>query len=468
MVELTFIIAVLNISLGFAVATYLGYGPPGLLDAFGSLGEYRPHFHLPRYRFPKLQLTEILKKKSPPPEPEPESEPEQSPMEAILPATADFAEMFDAGAADDLSIQPFEEPYDDDVAEMMSPTMPEQWDLNEKYVETSILRLNIAMIKSGIRATEIDTRLRACRGHSDHETIETCLRLLREDCISYLAEQSEAAEKFSARISELGELSSLGEDIEMTNLEQSAQVETTINNLEYMDFRSDPEAANQRLLEEIKNLRSARHKLRDNQEAAFLAIARYENRIDKIEKQLFIDNLTKLRNRIGLEETLSEWWKQGRQKSRPISFALFDADRFGLLNEQHGPMICDRVLFHLGQLLHSSVGKADLVARHSGQRFFVALLDAGPRAALKSIELMRQTIEKATFLYEDKKLQLTVGGVFVEIKPSDEYHSILERMEKTMKLVKEAGPNHTYQHNERDPEPVESPSFGAEEKDIPI
>jgi hypothetical protein len=81
---------------------------------------------------------------------------------------------------------------------------------------------------------------------------------------------------------------------------------------------------------------------------------------------------------------------------------------------------------------------------------------------------MRQTIEKATFLYEDKKLQLTVGGVFVEIKPSDEYHSVLERMEKTMKLVKEAGSNHTYQHSDRDPEPVESPSFGAEEKDISI
>jgi hypothetical protein len=120
-----------------------------------------------------------------------------------------------------------------------------------------------------------------------------------------LAEQSEAAEKFRARIGELGELASLGEEIEMTNLEQSAQVETTINNLEYMDFRSDPEAANQRLLEEIKNLRTARHKLRDNQEVAFLSIARYEKRIDKIEKQLFIDPLTKLRNRIGLEEALS-------------------------------------------------------------------------------------------------------------------------------------------------------------------
>ena len=91
----------------------------------------------------------------------------------------------------------------------------------------------------------------------------------------------------------------------MGNLEQSAQVETTLNNLEYMDFSGDPEEGNQRLLEEIKNLRMARHRLRDKQEAAFLAIARCENRIDKIEKQLFIDPLTKLRNRIGLEVELS-------------------------------------------------------------------------------------------------------------------------------------------------------------------
>ena len=65
--------------------------------------------------------------------------------------------MLDAGDADELSIEPFDEPYDDDAAELMNPSMPEQWDLNEKYVETSILRLNIAMIKSGVRATEIDT-----------------------------------------------------------------------------------------------------------------------------------------------------------------------------------------------------------------------------------------------------------------------------------------------------------------------
>ena len=55
------------------------------------------------------------------------------------------------------------EAYDDEdagdrgVAGLLHPNAPENWDLNEKYVETSLLKLNIAMIKSGVRATEIDT-----------------------------------------------------------------------------------------------------------------------------------------------------------------------------------------------------------------------------------------------------------------------------------------------------------------------
>ncbi len=291
MVELTFIIALLNISLGFALAAYLGYGPAGIADGWGMVRRYRPDFHfllyfmrwLPTWRQPAPISTESL---------------------AELLILDGLEELFDAGAADELGIEPYDEPYDNDAAELMNPSVPELWDLNEKYVETSVLRLNIAMIKSGVRAAEIDCRLCACRGHSDRETIETCLRLLREDCVSYLAEQSAAAQKFRDRLGELGGLSSLGEEIEMGNFEQAAQVETTLNNLEYMDFGADPEEGNRRLLEEIKNLGTARHRLHDKQEEAFLAIARQENRIDKIEKQLFIDPLTKLPNRIGLESEL--------------------------------------------------------------------------------------------------------------------------------------------------------------------
>lgn len=450
--ELTFIIAVLNIGLGFALATYWGYGPPGLADAWGSLRRNCPQIPLPRFD---------LKRRRPAPHSF------DLPLEPSIPSG--LHELFDAGDPGELGIEPCDEPYDDDAAELMNPSIPELWDINEKYVEASVLRLNIAMIRSGARAAEIDSRLRSCRGRSDHETIETCLRLLREDCVGYLAEQSEAAQKFSDRIGELGELSSLGEEIEMGNFEQSAQVETTLNNLEYMDFNGDPEEGNRRLLEEIKNLGMARHRLRDKQEAAFLAIARCEDRIDKIEKQLFDDPLTQLPNRIGLEAELHAWWEQGRRKTRPMSAVLFDADKFGAVNEDYGPLLGDRILYQLGQILKSGFGEENLLGRFAGNRFLAVLLDAGPRAALKSIERIRQTVEKTTFLHEDRTIKITVGAAITEVKPDDgEYIAVLERLEKTMKTVKENGPNRAFLCDGHTPEPVESPNFGVEADEIVI
>jgi diguanylate cyclase (GGDEF)-like protein len=450
-VELTFIIAVLNIGLGFALAAYLGYGPPGLADTWGSVRRYCPNFPLPRF---------VHKRRPEPP-------PLDLPPEPAIPSG--LLELFDAGEPGELGIEPCDEPYDDDAAELLNPTIPELWDLNEKYVEASVLRLNVAMIRSGARAAEIDSRLRSCRGQSDHETIETCLRLLREDCVGYLAEQSAAAKKFSDRIGELGELSSLGEEIEMGNFEQSAQVETTLNNLDYMDFNGDPEDGNRRLLEEIKNLGAARHRLRDKQEAAFLAIARCEGRIDKIEKQLFDDPLTKLPNRIGLEAELDAWWKQGRWKTRPMSAVLFDADRFGAVNENHGLLLADRILYQIGQILKSGFGEENLLARYAGNRFLAVLLDVGPRAAVKSIERMRQTVEKTTFLHENQKIKITVGAAIAEVKPDDdEYIAVLDRLEKTMKTVKESGPNRAFLHDGSHPESVASPNLGAEGIEIVI
>jgi diguanylate cyclase (GGDEF)-like protein len=450
-VELTFLIAVLNICLGFALAAYLGYGPPGLADTWGSLWRHCPHFHVPRFP-PKSRESDPLS----------------------LESLADFStpngleELLDAGAPGELGIEPYDEPYDDDAAELMNPSIPELWDLNEKYVETSVLRLNIAMIKSGVRAAEIDSRLRACSGHSDHETVETCLRLLREDCVSYLAEQGENARKFRDRLGELGELSSLGEEIEMGNFEQSAQVETTLNNLEYMDFSGDPEGGNRRLLEEIRNLGAVRHRLHDKQEAAFLAIARCENRIEKIEKQLFTDPLTKLPNRIGLESELFARWKQRRQKTKPMSAVLFDLDKFSEINEHYGPLLGDRILYQIGQILKSKMGEADLLGRFAGQQFLAVMLDVGPRAALKSIELLRQTIEKTTFLHEERKIKVSVGGAITEVESDDEYIEVLDRLEKTMSMVKEAGPNRAFLHDGREAKPVESPNFGAEAEEIVI
>jgi diguanylate cyclase (GGDEF)-like protein len=354
----------------------------------------------------------------------------------------------------------------DFTAELLEPSSQESFQLDEKYVETSILRLNIAMTKSSTRANQIDNRLRESHGNSDPEVIEACVRLLRDDCVAYLAEQTEAADNFHNRISEFGKLSAMCEEIEMTNLEQSAQVETTINNLQYMDFHTNPEEANLRLIEEIKNLNSARHKLRDQQEAAFLTVARHENRLDQIEKRLFPDALTKLRNRIGLETMLFDWWQKKLHETRPLIAVLLDINSFGVVNHKFGLVVGDQIIYQLAQFLQTSISKTDVVGRYSGQQFLVMLTDAGSSAALKNVDLWRQTIEKIVFMHEDQPVRITISAAITLVAPTDAYHEVLERLENIIQQVKQAGPNKIFFHNGAKTAPLETHSLGLQEKQI--
>ena len=439
-VWLTLIIGVLNVCLGYALAVQLGYGPPGLWEAWDVLSQGQVSDHGAK------ATTEF--------------------------DAGDLAQMLDdeaLGDDDELETEAYDAIFDDEDDGSPASDEPEKtqdWNLGEKYVETSLLKLNIAMMKSGARATKIDTRLRDCRGRTDEQTIQRCLAELKEDCETYLVEQSEASEKFVERISDLGELAALGEEIEMANLEQSAQVETTLNNLNTMDFETDLEGANARLISEIGNLRFARHKLRDQQELAFLAIARYENRLDKLEQKLFDDALTRLNNRIGIEATLWSWWQQGRHKSRQMSAALFDMDAFEHVNEEYGSLTGDRVLHHVAQFFVEKCSDVDLVARYAGQQLLVIMMDIGPRAATKQAELIRQSIEKIVFVSEGQEIAITMSLGLTEISPDDSVEVLFEHLEKSLKLAKKSGRNCGIFHDGTEMEPIESPNLGAEETRI--
>jgi diguanylate cyclase (GGDEF)-like protein len=436
-------LVVLNQCLGFALCMRLGFGPPTLRAAWDALGEAQGG-----------DASETLLD------------------EIVAPPNAFDLGMLQEEMDDQLDGQLDVDPYDDSIGEAsqsLEVEAAEVWDLDEKFVETSVLKLNIAMMKSGVRATEVDTELRAAKGHADLATIRRCWELLREDCETYLLEQGEAADKFQNRIEELGEMRALGEEIQMANLQQAAQIETTLSNLKHMDFTNDLESANQRLIEEIQHLRVARHALRDSQEVAFLTIARYERRIDKIEKRLYNDPTTKMRNRIGLEATLWQWWEEQRHKQRPMSAVLFDVDAFGGVNEEHGLQIGDRILTQIGQTIANQMGKRDLVARYAGQRFFIAMVDNGPRVALKNAERIRQSIGRITFQHEGHEIRLNTSAGMSEILPDDTgYEHVFNRVEEALRSAKDAGRNRACYHTGKDIEPVESPNLGAEYVEITI
>jgi len=442
-------VAVLNLCIGYGVAMFLGFAPPTLGDAWAAMWHDEDRATV---------VADV------------DAEALAQELGDQFASDAEDLNAVALEAQDDLTLdtQAFDYTFREQDSQYTDPDAPENWNLDEKFIETSVLKLNIAMMKSGVRCTEIDTELREARGHTDAEMVQRAIALLKEDCETYLSEQSEAATKFSGRIGELGELRSLGEEIEMTNMQQASQIETTLSNLANMDFTSDLEAANARLITELKSLRIARHMLRDNQEAAFLAIARYENRLDKIEARLFNDPLTNIPNRIGLEVTLHEWWAQKKHATKPITASLYDADAFGLLNEAHGPKIGDQVLHQAAKFIRGKLSHADLAARYGGQRFIVFQLGAGGKMAIKNAEMIRQSLEGFVCMHEEKEIRLSLTAAITEVTPQDTYEGVLKRLEATLAAARKQGRNRTFIHNGRLAEPLDAPPMKIEQVSISL
>lgn len=149
-----------------------------------------------------------------------------------------------------------------------------------------------------------------------------------------------------------------------------------------------------------------------------------------------------------------------------MSAAMFDMDGFGQVNEEHGPLVGDRILHQLGPLIEANLGKSDLAARFTGQRFLVMILDAGPRGAVRNIELLRQTIERITFQRADAEIRVTASAGITEVTPQDTHQAVFERLEKALRQAKDAGRNRSFVHSGKEIEAVESPNLGAKYKEI--
>lgn len=464
MLFIVLLIAVLNLGLGFAAAMHLGYGPPSLSAAWqvwngGGLAAAEKQGAAGGGDSDVDDLSGLAI--------------DDEDLGSLLDMDEEEENLLAESMRDDLSGNGENSANDgdleeDDPEETVDPNLPENWDLNDKYIETSVLKLNIAMMKSGARAMEIDSRLRAYHGSLDAELLKAIAGQLKEDCETYLAEQEEAADQLRERLDEFGELAGLAEEIEMGNMEQAAQIETTLSNLKMIDFDSDLEPVHLRLLEELSNLREARHKLRDGQDVAYLTIAKYEGRIDKIPTQLLNDKVTGLRNRIGLESTLADWWGVSKHKKHQMCAALFDMDHFGSINSKHGPAAADKILAQIARFMEERSNTGDLLGRFAGQRFLWIAVDKGPRAATKDAEFVRQSVERTTFECAGEKFSLTMRGGYTEIGQDDTVEEFTARLETALATSKKSGPNHGSFHDGREAETIESPNLGAEHREVKL
>ncbi len=222
MVLLTFVIGVLNLCLGYALAVHLGYGPPTLHDAWTAI--------------------------------------------SVVPRAGETSNDRSAGTD-----EPAQEPNKQPVSRPHASCPSEPAPAADMLVEPELSDLD-ALRRSVDKATSslsgLAARLKKSRVGQSGKTAWSFVGELQEICDPYVRHLSEAAERLCDEVRDSGEATALSDEVEETILEQVAQLETTLSNLQYMDFDSGFSAAMTRLRTDTGSTLSVARRLQKALEAA--------------------------------------------------------------------------------------------------------------------------------------------------------------------------------------------------------
>ena len=121
----------------------------------------------------------------------------------------------------------------------------------------------------------------------------------------------------------------------------------------------------------------------------------------KIHRLAFYDALTKLPNRLTLNDRLQQAMAASKRSGQYGALMFLDLDNFKSLNDAHGHVIGDQLLIQAGQRISDCVREIDTVARFGGDEFVVVLgeldVDLGKSVIDAGIiaEKIRATIAQA-------------------------------------------------------------------------
>lgn len=128
--------------------------------------------------------------------------------------------------------------------------------------------------------------------------------------------------------------------------------------------------------------------------------------------QASTDSLIGLLNRRSFEQRVAAI----RRETPLLSFGMADLDHFKQLNDHYGHETGDRALRLFAQVLSGSVRAQDVVGRHGGEEFVIALAWCTAQTAADILDGLRNRLDAAIIVAGLPKFTISIG--LVEQTPS--------------------------------------------------
>lgn len=130
---------------------------------------------------------------------------------------------------------------------------------------------------------------------------------------------------------------------------------------------------------------------------------------DERKKDSITDGLTSLYNKVFMEDAITKGIKNALRDIRPLTVVMCDIDHFKKINDYHGHQAGDYVLKIVSATLRSIMRETDLAGRFGGEEFVVLLNNCNEQGADIFAERFRKGIESTLFIFEGKRIPVTLS-----------------------------------------------------------
>jgi diguanylate cyclase (GGDEF)-like protein len=138
-------------------------------------------------------------------------------------------------------------------------------------------------------------------------------------------------------------------------------------------------------------------------------IRRVEMERAVMQRQAETDQLTGIYNRRHFETSLDQEIERARRYGSPLSLLMIDVDNFKLLNDRHGHLVGDRVLYQLTRECESCLRASDVFCRYGGDEFVIIAPETPGAAAMALARRMRQSIGAMGLASSFGTLAISIG-----------------------------------------------------------
>lgn len=131
----------------------------------------------------------------------------------------------------------------------------------------------------------------------------------------------------------------------------------------------------------------------------------------KMKEMAIRDGLTGIYNRRYLTEEVNRYVTEARETGKSVSLALFDIDKFKMINDTYGHLFGDDVIRHVAKILnYKALDNNGLAGRYGGEEFVLAFPGKTLQETYRLIKEVHEEIRATTVSHEGKEVQVRVSA----------------------------------------------------------